>query len=211
MASVNAPRGLVLARKNGSGSNSTGISTIDLTQTSVVPSALMPNNVFTGDPIKCYPAGTIIPCTASTTEKINGVFQGCSYVSSTGAQKYSRYWTGGATATDVKIFISDDPQQTYFIQADATCTAKDGYAGHNTCNVDYVAGSGGSTKTGNSSYGLNADTIHVDGATSPLRIIRRATWDTGTGTSAGATDAYPWWEVRINQHIDNYVTTTLSV
>ena len=31
MASNNAPRGLVLARKNGDGSNSTGIRTIDLT------------------------------------------------------------------------------------------------------------------------------------------------------------------------------------
>ena len=30
MASVNAPRGLVLAKKNGDGSNSTGIRTIDL-------------------------------------------------------------------------------------------------------------------------------------------------------------------------------------
>ena len=30
MASVNAPRGLQLAKKNGDGSNSTGIRTIDL-------------------------------------------------------------------------------------------------------------------------------------------------------------------------------------
>jgi hypothetical protein len=31
MATNNAPRGLVLAKKNGDGSNSTGIRTIDLT------------------------------------------------------------------------------------------------------------------------------------------------------------------------------------
>ena len=210
MASVNAPRGLVLARKNGSGSNSTGINTIDVNGSPILPSALMPNSIFTGDPIKCYPAGTIVPCTASTTEKINGVFQGVSYVSSTGAQKYSRYWTGGATATDIKVYISDDPQQTYFIQADATCTASAGYAGHSSANTDYVAGGGGSTKTGNSSYGLDASAIELAGAQSPLRVIRRATWDTSTGASIGVTDAYPWWEVRINTHIDNFVTCTLS-
>ena len=211
MASVNAPRGFVLARKDGSNANSTGINTIDVNGSPIDPSALMPNNMFTGDPIKCYPAGTIIPCTASTTEKITGVFQGVSYVDSSGDQKYSRYWTGGSTATDIKVHIADDPRQTFFIQADATCTASAGYAGHKAGQTDYVAGGGGSTKTGISSFGLDASAIHLDGATAPLRIIRRAPWDTGTGTSIGATDAYPWWEVRINQHVDNYVTTTLSV
>jgi len=206
MASVNAPRGLVLARKNGSGSNSTGISTIPITQTSAAPSALMPNNIFTGDPLIVHIAGTIVPCEPTATDKVWGVFQGVSYVSSTGAQKYSRYWTGGTTATDVNVHISDDPQQTYFVQADASCTV-DRYGGYKSANADMVAGSGGSTKTGNSSYGLDADTGAI--TQFPLRVIRRATWDTGTGTSVGASDAYPWWEVRLNTHIDNFVTCTV--
>ena len=47
MASVNAPRGLALAKKNGSGSNSTGIRTIDLTPASPkVASALIPSDIF---------------------------------------------------------------------------------------------------------------------------------------------------------------------
>ena len=207
MASVNAPRGLVLARKNGSGSNSTGINTITITQTSVAPSALMPTSMYTGDPLIVRIAGTIVPAEVTATDKLWGVFQGVSYVSSTGAQKYSRYWTGGATATDVNVHISDDPQQTYFVQADASCTV-DRYGGYKSANVDLVAGSGGSTKTGNSSYGMDADTGAITAF--PLRVIRRATWDTGTGTSVGASDAYPWWEVRINQHIDNYITCTAS-
>ena len=207
MASVNAPRGLVLARKNGSGSNSTGISTINITQTSVAPSALMPTSMYTGDPLIVRIEGTIVPCEPTTKDKVWGVFQGVSYVSSTGAQKYNRYWTGGATATDVNVHISDDPQQTYFVQADASCTV-DRYGGHKSANAAMVAGSGGSTKTGSSSYGLDADTGAITEL--PLRVIRRATWDTGTGTSVGASDAYPWWEVRLNTHIDNYVTTTAS-
>ena len=52
MASTNAPRGLVLARKNGDGSNSTGVRTIDLVHASPkVASALMPSDMFTGDPV----------------------------------------------------------------------------------------------------------------------------------------------------------------
>jgi len=43
-----------------------------------------------------------------------------------------------------------------------------------------------------------------------MRVIRRAPWDTGIGASAGVTDPYPWYEVRINKHIDNYITTTVS-
>ena len=47
-------------------------------------------------------------------------------------------------------------------------------------------------------------------AVSNLRVIRRAPWDTGTSTSAGITDAFPWYEVRINTHMDNFTTTTVS-
>ena len=47
-------------------------------------------------------------------------------------------------------------------------------------------------------------------AESNLRVIRRAPWDTGTGGGIGLTDAYPWYEVRLNNHFDNYVTTTVS-
>ena len=60
---------------------------------------------------------------------------------------------------------------------------------------------------------MSAYVIDTDGNTqaeSNLRVIRRAPWDTGTSTSAGITDTYPWYEVRINTHFDNYVTCTVS-
>ena len=43
-----------------------------------------------------------------------------------------------------------------------------------------------------------------------MRVIRRAPWDTGTSSSVGETDSYPWYEVRINSHMDNYITCTVS-
>jgi hypothetical protein len=207
MATNNAPRGLVLAKKNGDGSNSTGIRTIDLNPASPkVASALVPADIFTGDPIFIDTAGTVRPNTADADERAIGVFQGCSFVNASGEQKFARSITGGVTATDVKIHIASDPAQTFFIQADATVTAAAGF-GVGVYNGVYIAGTG-SHKTGQSAYVLDASGPIL--STGNLRVIRRAPWDTGIGTSAGVTDAYPWYEVRIANHMDNFITATIT-
>ena len=206
MASVNAPKGLLLAKKVGSGTNSTGINTVQVTDYTVA-SALLPSNLFTGDPIRIDPAGTVVPTSVTANKKIGGVFQGISYKNADGEQKFSRHFTGGTTATDVKVFIADDPDQTFFIQADATVTAST-YSGYNSMNAAMLAGSGGSTITGNSSYVLDASSLAI--TQQQLRVIRRAPWDTGE-SATGKTDQYPWYEVRINMHFDNFITTTISV
>ena len=207
MASVNAPRGLQIAKKNGDGSNSTGVRTIDLSNASpLVASALVPSDIFTGDPIAIEAAGTIKPCADGVSIKSAGVFQGCSFVNASGEQKFARSITGGVTATDVKIHIASDPAQTFFIQADATVTAAAGF-GVGVYNGVYIAGTG-SHKTGQSGYVLDASGPIL--STGNLRVIRRAPWDTGIGTSAGVTDAYPWYEVRIANHMDNFITATIT-
>ena len=206
MATNNAPRGLVLAKKNGDGSNSTGIRTIDLNPASPkVASALVPADIFTGDPIFIDTAGTVRPNTADADERAIGVFQGCSFVNASGEQKFARSITGGVTATDVKIHIASDPAQTFFIQADATVTAAAGF-GVGVYNGVYIAGTG-SHKTGQSAYVLDASGPIL--STGNLRVIRRAPWDTGIGTSAGATDAYPWYEVYLNNSSDRFQSTSV--
>tara|TARA_R110000764_G_scaffold58216_1_gene126645 strand:- start:30 stop:662 length:633 start_codon:yes stop_codon:yes gene_type:complete len=208
MASTNAPRGLVLARKNGDGSNSTGVRTIDLVHASPkVASALIPSDIFTGDPIFIESLGSIKPCAATASLKAAGVFQGCSFVNSSGEQKFSRYWTGGTTATDVHVHVASDPAQTYFIQSNIGVTTSTNPIGVGVWNAPWVLGTG-STKTGNSGYVMDGDgnVLSIEN----LRVIRRAPWDTGTSTSAGITDAYPWYEVRINTHMDNFTTATVS-
>ena len=207
MASNNAPRGLVLAKKNGDGSNSTGIRTIDLNPCSpLVASALIPSDIFTGDPILIESLGTIKPNPANVTVKSAGVCQGFNYVNSSGEQKFARSWTGGTTATDVKVHIASDPDQTYFIQMDDVVTAADGM-GVGVWNAPWILGTG-SHKTGQSAYVGDADGNVVTPA--HMRVIRRAPWDTGTSSSVGETDSYPWYEVRINSHMDNYITCTVS-
>jgi len=206
MATNNAPRGLVLAKKNGDGSNSTGIRTIDLNGASpAVASALIPSDVFTGDPVFIEAAGTIKPSTNNNI-KVAGVFQGCSFVNANGEQKFARSITGGVTATDVKIHIASDPDQTFFVQMNGPVTAAAGL-GFGVLNTNIVTGTG-SHKTGMSGYTGAANAPVV--TDQHLRVIRRAPWDIGTSSSIGETDTYPWYEVRINKHFDNYVTCTLS-
>ena len=211
MASVNAPRGLVLARKNGSGSNSTGVTTIPVGDniSPIVPSAALPSNIFTGDPITIYGTGTITATSvAKTNLKSAGVFQGCNYVDSDGNQKFSRHWVGGTTATDVELHVCTDPAQTYFIQADGVVTAADGI-GAGIWNCPWTAGAG-STKTGNSGYEMDADGNVLTPAAGNMRVLRRAPWDTATSSSAGETDGFPWYEVRLNLHADSYIGATVS-
>jgi len=208
MATNNAPRGLVLAKKNGDGSNSTGIRTIDLTPSSpLVASGLLPSDIFTGDPVFIESKGTIKPCTDEASIKAAGVFQGCSFVNASGEQKFARSITGGVTATDVKIHIASDPAQTYFIQSNIGVTTSANPIGVGVYNAPWVVGTG-SHKTGQSAYVIDGDGNTQ--AASHLRVIRRAPWDTGTSTSAGITDAYPWYEVRINTHFDNFQSASIS-
>ena len=205
MASVNSPRGLILAKKIGSGSNSTGIRTIDVNVSPKVASALIPNDIFTGDIIHIESAGTIKPVAAGVNVRAVGVFQGCSFVDSNGDQQFKRSYTGGVTATDVKIHVASDPNQTYFVQADATVTASAGI-GTVPVNCNIATGTG-SHKTGQSAMVLDADTPVL--TQSQLRVIRRAPWDTGIGASAGVTDAYPWFEVYLNNHNDRFQATSV--
>ena len=208
MATNNAPRGLVLAKKNGDGSNSTGIRTIDLTPSSpLVASGLLPSDIFTGDPVFIESKGTIKPCTDEASIKAAGVFQGCSFVNASGEQKFARSIVGGTTATDVKVHIASDPNQTFFIQSNIAVTAAEHNTGIGVVNAPWVGGTG-SHKTGMSGYVIDGDGDTL--AISNLRVIRRAPWDTGIGVSAGETDTYPWYEVRINTHMDNFTTASVS-
>ena len=208
MASVNAPRGLVLARKNGQGSNSTGIDTISWfgADASILPSAAL-GSMYVGDPLKAGTSCTVLPASAEANDKCIGVFQGISYVNVDGEQVFRRYWESGTSGTDIKIHISRDPNQTYFIQGDASVVAVSGVGNPKPTNVPWIVGTG-SKITGNSGYVF--DSSGAADAQRNLRVIRRAPWDTDTCTSAGVTDQYPWYEVILNNHYDRFQTTSVS-
>ena len=202
MSTTKAFRGFVPARKRGGTYNNEAVTDM-ITLTSTGQAQSPSNNIFTGDPVVLPGANfaTISPFIAGTL-KPSGVFMGCQYVEN-GEQKFSRYWTGGTSASDIKFFVITNANQTYHIQCSLTLSAAEALIVKNYNVTVSSTASSGSTTTGQSSYYLMASS----GAETelPARVIGRAQLpDESDG------DAYPIVEVYLNTHRDNYVTATAS-
>ena len=202
MSTTQAFRGFIPARMKGGAYNNEAVTDM-ITLTSTGQAQSPSNSIFTGDPVVLPGANfaTISPYIAATL-KPSGVFMGCQYVEN-GEQKFSRYWPGGTSATDVKFFVITNPDQTYYIQCSLTLSAAEAAIVRNyTATVSSTASSG-STVTGQSSYYLLA----ASGAETELacRVIGRAKFP-----DEGNDAAYPIVEVWLNTHRDRYVTATAS-
>ena len=202
MSTTKAFRGFIPSRMKGGGYNNEAVTDmITLTSTGMVGSPT--NNIFTGDPV-CMPGAgvtTITPYIAATL-KASGVFMGCQYVEN-GEQKFSRYWPGGTSATDIKFFVITNPDQTYHIQASLSLSVSALLLIKNYNVTVSGTASSGSTTTGQSSYYL--DGASGTEATAAVRVIGKAKYPDEKDS-----DAYPIVECWINQHRDRYVTATAS-
>ncbi len=202
MSTTKAFRGFIPARKKGGGYNNEAVTdTIALTSTGMTGTPT--NSIFSGDPVVLPGANfaTISPYIAATL-KPSGVFMGCQYVEN-GEPKFSRYWPGGTSATDVKFFVITDPDQTYYIQASLSLSAVELLIVKNYNVTVSSTASSGSTVTGQSSYYLLA----AGGLETELtcRVLGRSKLP-----DEGNNDAYPIVEVWLNTHRDRYVTATAS-
>jgi len=202
MSTTKAFRGFVPARKLGGGYNNEAVTDM-ITLTSTGQAQSPSNNIFTGDPVVLPGANfaTISPFIAATL-KPSGVFMGCQYVEN-GEQKFSRYWNGGTSATDIKFFVLTDPDQTYHIQASLSLSAVELLIVKNYNVTVSSTASSGNTRTGQSSY-------YLDGASgvessAAVRVIGKAKYPDEKDT-----DAYPIVEVWINHHRDRFVGATAS-
>ena len=202
MSTTKAFRGFIPARKKGGNYNNEAVTDmISLTSTGMTGSPT--NNIFTGDPVVMPGANftTISPYIAATL-KASGIFMGCQYVEN-GEQKFSRYWNGGTSATDIKFFVITDPDQTYYIHASLSLSVAELLPVKNYNVTVSSTASSGSTVTGQSSYYL--DGASGTEATGAVRVIGKAKYPDEKDS-----DAYPIVEVWINQHRDRYVTATAS-
>ena len=202
MSSTKAFRGFVPARMKGGAYNNEAVT--DMIVLASTGQAQTPSNsIFTGDPF-ILPGTNLATITPfiNVTLKPSGVFMGCQYVEN-GEQKFSRYWPGGTSATDVKFFVITNPDQTYHIQCSLTLSAAEAAICLNYPVTVSSTASSGNTITGQSSYYLLA----AGGAETELtcRVIGRSK-DPDEGTN----DAYPIVEVWLNTHRDRYVTATAS-
>ena len=202
MSSTAAFRGFIPARKKGGKYNNEAVTdTIEITSTGMTGSPT--SKIFTGDPVVLPGANfaTISPFIAATL-KPSGVFMGCQYVEN-GEQKFSRFWPGTVSATDIKFFVITDPDQTYYIQASLSLSVAELLPVKNYNVTVSSTASSGSTVTGQSSYYL--DGASGTEATGAVRVIGKAKYPDEKDS-----DAYPIVEVWINQHRDRYVTATAS-
>ena len=202
MSTTKAFSGFIPARMKGGGYNNEAVTDmITLTSTGMTGSPT--NNIFTGDPVVMPGANfaTISPYIAATL-KSSGVFMGCQYVEN-GEQKFSRYWNGGTSATDIKFFVITNPDQAYYIQASLSLSAAELLIVKNYNVTVSSTASSGSTVTGQSSYYL--DGASGTEATAAVRVIGKAKYPDEKDS-----DAYPIVECWINQHRDRYVTATAS-
>ena len=202
MSTTKAFRGFVPARMIGGAYNNEAVTDM-ITLTSTGQAQSPTNNIFTGDPVVLPGANfaTISPYIAATL-KASGVFMGCQYVEN-GEQKFSRWWNGSTSATDIKFFVITNPDQTYYIQASTSLSAAELAIVKNYNVTVSSTASSGNTTTGQSSYYL--DGASGTEATAAVRVIGRAKYP-----DEGSNDAYPIVEVWINQHRDRYVTATAS-
>jgi len=183
MSTTKAFRGFIPARKKGGGYNNEAVTdTIELTSTGMTGTPT--NSIFTGDPVVLPGANfaTISPYIAATL-KPSGVFMGCQYVEN-GEQKFSRYWPGGTSATDVKFFVITDPDQTYYIQASLSLSAAELLVVKNYNVTVSSTASSGSTTTGQSSYYL--DGASGTEAAAAVRVVGKAQFPDEKDS-----DAYP--------------------
>jgi hypothetical protein len=106
-------------------------------------------SLFTGDAVCLDASGQVN--IAAAGEAIVGIFQGCRYTDSTGAQIFRPYWPASTVATNAIALVADDPSLVLEVQSDGSMTAADiGQL------VDIDTSQAGSTATGMSKMQTSA-------------------------------------------------------
>jgi hypothetical protein len=185
MANVDKPFGLKPVRHMSGGELRTNDYTIAASYTTAI---------YRGDVVEGVADGSIEIAEAGNVDNL-GVFWGCSYVDSAGAQHFSNYWPGTANCTQIKAHVYDDPHIIFSIQSDATGAAE--VDRNNGADIEYVAGS---TATGVSK--VNLDVSAGLGTTGKTFRILRLVED-----GENAWGAYSAVEVIFNEHVMNGVVS----
>ena len=130
-------------------------------------------NIFNGSVVSIVTAGTLeIVTTVGSNSSVFpagtiGVFVGCSYTDPNSNQKvFAQYFPANTVASDAVVYVVDDPDVVFQIQADASI-AQAGL-GANAPLAAVQSTSTGSTVTGNSTSALDAT---VATTTQAFRIV----------------------------------------
>ncbi|HEX3587787.1 MAG TPA: hypothetical protein VH024_17440 [Candidatus Angelobacter sp.] len=156
-------------------------------------------NLYRGDPVASNNAGNII-AVSSQTAPVAGIFWGCKYYDPNQKIVFqSKYWpspSGLNSSARVEAYIIDDPNQLFYVAELGSTAAIT--AANIMNNVQWAAGSGGSTTSGLSSYVIDDGNITTT-ITLPFKIMDLYSTYAPPGVNgADNTTVYNWAIVKMN-------------
>lgn len=142
--------------------------------------------IYFGDAVIPLTTGYIGQATASTV-RVEGIFAGCKYVSTSQKRTvWSNYWPGSDANGDVEAYIIDDPNAKFLVQSsDSGGTAAVTFA--NVGEYINLAVGTGNTATGISGMTVNVATLATT-VTLPFRIVGLVTSPPGADGTDTATE-----------------------
>ena len=185
MTTTKALNGLTPSRRYAGGANTTQTRNYRIASGTA-------SNIFTGDLVHIR-LGNIDVVSANTgdVDAPIGVFMGC-YFEEDGEPKFKDFWPTGTSASNAYAIVCDDPQATFEIQADASCTVGD------IMELNFpVTRGAGSTFTGRSGFGLK-----VAGTSGVAGMVRIIDFVDAPGNDIDNTSerAFPICEVQLIHH-----------
>ena len=159
MANIDSAFGLIPIAKVGQNPNNGGLTSYDV-------GASQTTAIFTGDPVKYKNDGTVEVATA--TDALLGVARGAFYTDPTTSKPtWSPYIPATTATTDAKVFVCDDPMQTFIAQQDSVVSNIVAANLNENANLIFNAGS---TTTGVSGVEIDSSSV-ADTATHQVRLI----------------------------------------
>lgn len=157
------------------------------------------HQIYSGDIVTMLGTGYIDTLSPGTTPPL-GIFNGCSYISSSqGKLVFSPQFPGADQITNgiVKAYVIDDPAEQFYVQsgwaAGSPAPVTQAMVG---ANAQYANGTG-STLTGRSGAYLDINATPATTSTFPFRILSLVT-DPPGANGTDTTAAYNWVKVMWN-------------
>ena len=146
--------------------------------------------IYFGDPVLKTPSSGNIAQATTNTLTLDGIFQGCMLIPTTGgAPTWSPYWPGGAGAT-ATAYVLEAPGAKFLAAALNTAIAASAIGQ----NVGFVIGTGSTIGAGLSGATVDQSTLSTTN-TLPFQVVGMYQ---GIGNGSDLTSAYNWVEVTFN-------------
>jgi hypothetical protein len=172
MANTNAPFGFRQYRGTGS------VPTYEMSVRKIASNNTTP--IYFGDAVIPLTTGYIGQATASTV-RMEGIFQGCKYTSTSQKRTvWSNYWPGSDATGDVTAYVVDDPNAQFVVQAGASEITFANIGEYIQLNVG----------TGNSATGISGMYVESPATTVTLPFIVRGLVQEPPGMNGTEASAY---------------------